>query len=99
MLVNVEIVCGEVFVPSGFSPNGDNENDFLCVYSDCMDAFVFEIYNRWGEKVYETAEMSICWDGTWKGKELNSAVFVYTLEGYLINGDRVSQKGNISLVR
>jgi hypothetical protein len=43
--------------------------------------------------------MSICWDGTWKGKELNSAVFVYTLEGYLINGDRVSQKGNISLVR
>ena len=99
MLVDVEIVCGEVFVPSAFSPNGDNDNDFLCVYSDCMDTFVLNIYNRWGEKVFETSDMGICWDGTWKGKELNANVFVYTIEGYLINSTRVSQKGNISLVK
>ncbi|MEO9534221.1 MAG: gliding motility-associated C-terminal domain-containing protein [Crocinitomicaceae bacterium] len=99
MLVDVEIVCGEVFVPSAFSPNGDNENDFLCVYSDCLENFSFKIYNRWGEKVYETSNKSICWDGTWKGKELNPAVFVYVLDGYLINGKPVDQKGNISLVR
>jgi gliding motility-associated-like protein len=99
MLVNVEIVCGEVFVPSAFSPNGDNENDFLCVYSDCLENFSFKIYNRWGEKVYETSNKNICWDGTWKGKDLNSAVFVYLLDGYLINGKPVDQKGNISLVR
>jgi gliding motility-associated-like protein len=99
MIVNIEIVCGEVFVPSAFSPNGDGENELECVYSDCMESFTFDIYNRWGEKVFTTSSMNICWDGTWKGKELNSAVFVYILEGYLINGTKVSQKGNISLIR
>lgn len=99
MKVNVEIVCGEVFVPSAFSPNGDDENDLLCVYSDCLEQFTFTIYNRWGERVFETSDMSICWDGTWKGKMLNPAVFVYTINGFLINGESVSQKGNISLIR
>ena len=99
ILVTVEIICGDVFVPSGFSPNNDGENDILCVYSDCMEHMTFSIYNRWGEKVYTTSSMTICWDGTWKGKELNSAVFVYVLEGSLINGQIVQQKGNISLIR
>lgn len=97
--IGIEIICGEVFVPSAFSPNNDNENDFECLYSDCIETFVFTIYNRWGEKVFETSDMSICWDGTWKGKDLNSAVFVYRLEGNLITGEQISQKGNISLIR
>jgi gliding motility-associated-like protein len=99
VLINVEIICGDVFVPSAFSPNNDGENDLECVYSDCIKNMTFTIYNRWGEKVFETSDMNICWDGTWKGKELNSAVFVYILDGFLINGETVSQKGNISLIR
>ncbi|UKN03391.1 gliding motility-associated C-terminal domain-containing protein [Paracrocinitomix mangrovi] len=99
MTMFVEIVCGDVFVPSAFSPNNDGENDVLCVYSDCIKTMTFTIYNRWGERVYETNNMNICWDGTWKGKALNSAVFVYVLDGYLINGEPVNQKGNISLIR
>ena len=99
VLIDIEIICGDVFVPSAFSPNEDGENDELCVYSDCMESLTFTIYNRWGEKVYETSNMQICWDGTWKGKPLNSAVFVYVLDGYLINGQTITQKGNISLIR
>jgi gliding motility-associated-like protein len=95
----VEIVCGDIFVPSAFSPNDDGENDFLCVYSDCMEQMTFTIYNRWGEEVFQSSDMGICWDGTWNGKELNPAVFVYTLTGFLINGEAVDQKGNISLIR
>lgn len=99
VLVEVEIICGEVFVPSAFSPNDDGNNDLECLYSDCIDYFTFTIYNRWGEKVFQTSDMNICWDGTWKGKPLNSAVFVYTLDGYLIDGQTIEQKGNISLIR
>ncbi len=99
MKVTVEIVCGDVFVPSGFSPNDDGENDELCVYSPCLQAFSISIYNRWGEKVFLSSDKGDCWDGTWKGKQLNPAVFVYVLEGELINGEIVVQKGNISLVR
>ena len=99
MTLTIEIICGDIFVPSGFSPNNDGENDILCVYSDCMESLTFSIFNRWGEKVFESNSMNICWDGTWKGKNLNSGVFVYTLDGYLINGKPVQQKGNISLIR
>jgi gliding motility-associated-like protein len=99
VLIDVEIVCGEVFVPSAFSPNNDGENDLECVYSDCIENITFTIYNRWGEKVFETNDDNICWDGTWKGKLLNSAVFVYVVDGNLINGETFLQKGNISLIR
>lgn len=99
MKITVEIICGEVFVPSGFSPNNDGENDMLCVYSPCLENFSITIYNRWGEKVFVSSDKADCWDGSWKGKPLNAAVFVYVLDGELINGERVVQKGNISLVR
>ncbi|MBD3637732.1 MAG: gliding motility-associated C-terminal domain-containing protein [Crocinitomicaceae bacterium] len=99
VIIDVEIICGDVFVPSAFSPNNDGENDVLCVYSDCMKSMVFTVYNRWGEKVFEVNSPNICWDGTWNGKALNAAVFVYVLEGSLLNGEQVIQKGNISLIR
>lgn len=97
--ITIQIDCGEVFVPSAFTPNNDNNNDLVCAFGNCLESFVFNIYNRWGEKVFETSDTSICWDGTWKGKDLNSAVFVYRLEGYLISGEKVDLKGNISLIR
>lgn len=97
--ITIQIDCGEVYVPSAFSLNNDNNNDLVCAYGNCLSSFVFSIYNRWGEKVFETSDTSICWDGTWKGKELNSAVFVYRLEGYDISGQQIDLKGNISLIR
>jgi gliding motility-associated-like protein len=97
--ITLEIDCGDVFVPSAFSPNNDGENDLVCAYGNCLESFVFVIYNRWGEKVFESSDKNTCWDGTWKGKELNSAVFVYILEGTLITNEKVTLKGNISLIR
>ena len=98
-MVKVIIECGDVFVPSAFSPNNDGENDYLCVYTNCWDQMYIRIFNRWGELVYENSSENICWDGTWKGQKLDPAVFVYTLEGTLINGEQVSKKGNITLTR
>jgi gliding motility-associated-like protein len=99
VMINIIINCGEVFVPSGFSPNGDGENDELCVYSNCWDQLTLRVFNRWGELVFENSSETICWDGTWNGKPLNPAVFVYTVDGFLINGQTVSQKGNITIVK
>jgi gliding motility-associated-like protein len=89
----------EVFVPEGFSPNGDNNNDFECVYGPCVTAVVFEIYDRWGEKVFSTTTLGECWDGTYKNEIMNSGVFAYVLEYTLQDGTTETQKGNISLFR
>jgi gliding motility-associated-like protein len=98
-IVNVEIVCGEYFLPNIFSPNGDGLNDELCLLGNCITKLNLTIYGRWGEVVFETQDQGFCWDGTFKGQIMNTATFVYVLDLELINGDKIHDKGNLNLVR
>ena len=95
--------CPEIFVPTIFSPNGSSDaaNNTVCVYGGCIADISFQIFNRWGEKVFETndAGLSQCWDGKFKGKELNTGTFVYLLNVELTSGERIEQSGNITLIR
>jgi gliding motility-associated-like protein len=104
--VTVDIICGELFVPNAFSPNGDNFNDKfkVKVNPECVIEVQLFVYDRWGEKVFEgTTPQAACvdgWDGTFNGKALDNAVFVYYLNITLSNSpDVIKQKGNVSLIR
>ncbi len=97
--VFVEIQCGDLFLPTAFSPNGDGENDIYCVRSNCIKTVQFEIYNRWGEKVFETTNPEICWDGYWRDKPCEAAVFTYFIRGEMIDGSPIDGQGNITLVK
>ncbi|MAT54266.1 MAG: hypothetical protein CMN32_07265 [Saprospirales bacterium] len=88
-----------IFVPNAFTPNGDGNNDVLYVRSNIIESMEFAIYNRWGQKVFETTEQSIGWDGTYKGQELPNDVFGYYLKAKCFNGEEFFKKGNISLMR
>jgi gliding motility-associated-like protein len=88
-----------VFIPNVFSPNGDGENDILYVRGDGIKNFEFIIYTRWGQKIFETTSQDIGWDGTFKGKTLESGVFVYFLKATFINNESYTESGSISLVR
>jgi gliding motility-associated-like protein len=91
--------CGELFLPTIFSPNGDGLNDELCLLGGCVAELDLKIYDRWGELVFETTSPSICWDGYFRGKPMNSAVFVYKLYARLTDGTEVETSGNVNLVR
>lgn len=99
--INVIIVedCGEMYVPNAFTPNNDGINDILYVRGICLQSLTFMVFNRWGEKIFETADQAVGWDGTYKGQELNTGVFVYRLEGKTYDGKGFSSKGNITLIR
>lgn len=99
--INVIVVqdCGEMFVPNAFSPNDDGANDVLKVRGHCLETMTFMIFNRWGEKVFETNDQNVGWDGTYKGELLNTGVFVFRLEGKTYDGQGYSMKGNVTLVR
>jgi gliding motility-associated-like protein len=97
--VTVTIDCGDIFVPNFFSPNSDGQNDLECVYGNCITSITFLIFDRWGEKIFETNDKQQCWDGTYKGKMLDDAVFAYYLKATFIDGKEIFKKGNISLVR
>jgi len=88
----------EVGIPTAFSPNDDGINDILFVLGSVND-LEFTIYNRWGQLVFKTNERSKGWDGTFNGQKLNPGVFAYQLSGKLPNGDLITRKGNITLVR
>lgn len=88
-----------IFVPNIFSPNGDGANDILYVRGKGVAELKFFIYDRWGEKVFETTRLDVGWDGTFRGKVMNKAVFVYYLEATFIDGSEVTQKGDITLIK
>lgn len=100
--VNVlEIICGEpdVFVPNAFTPNNDRDNEVLKVRGTNIESMFFTIYNRWGEKVFETNDQTMGWDGKYKGKTVDPDVFVYYLEGICIDQESFKLKGNITLIK
>src|SRR5690606_20633300 len=96
-----ELVCDEadIFVPNTFTPNGDGSNDLLLVRGRHITELEFEIFDRWGEKVFETRDQAIGWDGTFKGMEADPAVFVYHLTARCLDGQRYFTKGNVTLTR
>ncbi|MBC7861944.1 MAG: gliding motility-associated C-terminal domain-containing protein, partial [Bacteroidia bacterium] len=93
--------CGELFFPNAFSPNGDHANDELCVYgAQCITVFQLYIFDRWGEKVFESTDPAFCWDGTYKGKALNAGIYAYYLNASVTGtADPIIKKGNVSLVK
>jgi gliding motility-associated-like protein len=97
--VFVEENCKPIYLPNAFSPNGDGDNDVLYVYGTCIKEMKLEIYDRWGNKVYEGTKQAEGWNGIYNGKMENSAVFVYYLTYTLLSGESGSKKGNVSLIR
>lgn len=89
----------QIFIPSAFSPNGDGKNDVLYVRSNLITTLYFAIYDRWGQNVFETKDISKGWDGTFNGKKLDPAVFGYYAEGDCEGGQRFVLKGNVTLLR
>ncbi|HEV7232526.1 MAG TPA: gliding motility-associated C-terminal domain-containing protein [Bacteroidia bacterium] len=95
-------ITADVFIPTVFSPNGDGKNDQLRFYrknSFCLQKFEIAIYDRWGEKVFETNNIDDFWDGSFKGEPVNSGAFVYSCKLVSNNGSHQELKGSVSLIR
>lgn len=87
-------------VPQAFTPNGDGVNDVI--FADgwgILDLRTFQIYNRWGEKLFESSDMEIGWDGTYKGKEMEMDAYVYYVEGLTYGNTVLRKKGEFTLIR
>lgn len=87
-----------IFVPNAFTPDGNGVNDTfgpLITGDIAGEDFEMFIYNRWGELIYEFTDLGQGWDGTYKGKNANTGVYVWIL---IVNG-KARQDGNVSLIR
>lgn len=95
----IEVNYLPIFIPTGFSPNGDGENDVLFVRGAGIRTMNFIIYDRWGKAVFSSQDKSIGWDGTIDNKKAQSGVYGYQFSGTRPNGDILELKGNVTLFR
>jgi len=99
--INIYISPVPFYMPNAFTPNGDGVNDFIEVYGN-QNEFIYlsiQIYDRWGEKVFQSNDSGFKWDGTYKGTPLPPGVYVYLLNITFRNGQSISNKGGITLIR
>lgn len=94
------------FVPTGFSPNGDNVNDRLIFYAgeDVEEVVSFMIFDRWGNKVFHQKNFppnnpNFGWDGNFQGRALNPAVFAWKAVVKFRDGKDKEYYGGLNLVR
>jgi gliding motility-associated-like protein len=88
-----------VDVPSAFTPQSGDINSVIQVKGFGMVKFKWEIWNRWGQKVFETSDQSVGWDGKYKGVLQPLDVYVYTLAVEFFDGRKLSKTGDITLIR
>ena len=88
-----------VYVPSAFTPNNDNLNDAFGIVGLAVKDVTIEIYNRWGERIYEGYSLDDKWDATYLGKEVPMGTYLYLIK-YSDFEDKIYQRsGTINLIR
>jgi gliding motility-associated-like protein len=95
-----------IYIPNAFSPNGDGINDLLTLYPSISVAQIktFKIYTRWGALLYQEENFmpglnNQGWDGYFKGRLLNSGVYVYYAEIEFVDGSTEMVRGDFTLIR
>jgi gliding motility-associated-like protein len=99
--ITVSDTCnkGLFYLPNIFSPNEDGQNDVLYVRGENISEIQLSMYNRWGNLLFETNEISIGWDGRYKGKDCPEEVYFYIAEVTFESGESVIKKGNVTIAR
>lgn len=93
--------CNKIFIPNAFTPGATpGRNDAFGVSNKfAVDEFIsFEIFDRWGGRVFSGLDVSQDWDGTFNGQPVNPGVFLYRLR-YKCKGVEKVKAGNLTLLR
>ena len=100
-VVVIQKQCSEgLYVPSAFTPNGDGLNDLLRPLLFGNIKFMkFQIFNRWGEIIFQTNTPGQGWDGNYKGQKQDPGVFVWMCN-YQLDGKQIeNSSGTFVLIR
>ena len=92
-----DVLSDSLFIPNVFTPNGDNQNDFFEIATNnnpCIKPNKLIIFNRWGNKVFETDGEWLKWEGLKDGRAFPGGIYFYILEG-----EGIKKSGSVMLLR
>lgn len=95
----VEIIPAmTLYIPNTFTPNGDGLNDTFGVAGEAIKDFKMQIFNRWGQLIYESSNANERWDGTYGGQKVPMGTYVYKVTASSPNGQRQNKEGNLNVI-
>ncbi|MDG1477055.1 MAG: gliding motility-associated C-terminal domain-containing protein [Vicingaceae bacterium] len=89
----------EIYAPNAFTPNGDGINDLFLLKTHRVDKFNLQIFDRWGELLFQTNNKTEGWNGYYKGILSKNDVYIWKLKYTFTTGERNSMIGTVTLVR
>ena len=92
--------CGIIHYPTAFTPNNDGVNDYFRPPDNTIAKnYIFQIYNRWGAKLFTSNNVSKGWDGMWSGKPQPFGTYYWVASYVTDNGETKNQSGYVCLIR
>ncbi|MBK7432452.1 MAG: gliding motility-associated C-terminal domain-containing protein [Chitinophagaceae bacterium] len=89
-----------IFIPSAFTPNGDGKNDqFGLLNGTTLKNFFFEVFDKWGQPMFITKDVSEKWDGTHKKARMPNGTYVWILHYVNLKNERKFLNGTVMLIR
>ncbi|MEL6674181.1 MAG: PKD domain-containing protein [Bacteroidota bacterium] len=87
-------------IPSAFSPNGDGVNDRWFVGHQLLQNFQIQVFNRWGQMVFQSQNLDFQWDGfSLSGQRVPEGVYVYHITATDLDGIEITEKGTVTIAR
>jgi gliding motility-associated-like protein len=96
--IDVLVLPTEMDMPNAYFPNGES-NGFRPAKNGIANLKSFEIFNRWGLKVYSSSNIDAGWDGTFNGVEQPAGVYMYQIDATTYEGKPFIKRGNVTLIR
>ncbi len=91
-----------IYVPNTITPDGDAFNEVFKPYFNGIDIYNYtlEIYNRWGEKMFESHNADIGWDGTYGGERVESGVYIWHIISHEVSSDKkMEYQGHVNVLK
>lgn len=94
------IVCDTVYIPTGFTPSADGKNDTLQpAASSAINNFIFRVYNRFGQIVFETSQLQKGWNGRYKGIDQPQGAYIWIFTYTSLSGRTKLFRGTTVLIQ
>ncbi|MFM7177560.1 MAG: gliding motility-associated C-terminal domain-containing protein [Bacteroidota bacterium] len=87
-----------IYIPNSFTPNGDGLNDTFGAIGEAIGEYTMQVFNRWGQLVFESSSYKNQWDGKYEGEPVPTGLYVYKMRAKGKAGNLTQKEGTVTVV-